>query len=95
MCVSVRSFLPPRASRPRNIGSYVFTATRKTLYIVIIIVIFAENGSFGSYGIICLKLLFAILTKNALFRQRLLRAHILNINMRTFITSAHGHEKDA
>ena len=32
VCVcSVRSFLPPRASRPRNIGSYVFTATRKTL----------------------------------------------------------------
>ena len=32
VCVSVRSFLPPRASRPRNIhvGKYVFTATRKT-----------------------------------------------------------------
>ena len=29
--VCVRSFLPPRASRPRNIGMYVFTATRKTL----------------------------------------------------------------
>ena len=27
VCVSVRSFLPPRASRPRNIGTYVFTAT--------------------------------------------------------------------
>ena len=26
VCVSVRSFLPPRASRPRNIGKYVFTA---------------------------------------------------------------------
>ena len=46
-------------------------------------------------GDICLKLLFAILTKNASFRQRLLRAHILNINMRTYISSAHGHEKDA
>ena len=31
VCVSVRSFLPPRASRPRNIGTYVFTATRKKL----------------------------------------------------------------
>ena len=31
VCVSVRSFLPPRASRPRNIGMYVFTATRRTL----------------------------------------------------------------
>ena len=31
VCVSVRSFLPPRASRPRNIGTYEFTATRKTL----------------------------------------------------------------
>ena len=30
-CVPVRGFLPPRASRPRNIDTYVFTATRKTL----------------------------------------------------------------
>ena len=28
-CVSVCSFLPPRASRPRNIGTYVFTVTLK------------------------------------------------------------------
>ena len=32
VCVSVRSFLPPRTSRPRNIGTYVFTATRKNFY---------------------------------------------------------------
>ena len=32
VCVSVRSFLPPRASRLRNIGTYVFTATRKNFY---------------------------------------------------------------
>ena len=50
VCVCVRSFLPPRASISRNIGTYVFTATRKTLYIGIIIVIFAENASFRSYG---------------------------------------------
>ena len=50
--VSVRSFLPPRASRPRNIGMYVFTATRKTL-LYIIIVIFAENVSFTSFA--CLR----------------------------------------
>ena len=50
VCVSVRSFLPLRASISRNIGMYVFTATRKTLYIGIIIVIFAENASFRSYG---------------------------------------------
>ena len=31
VCMSVRSFLPPHASRPRNIGTYVFTATRKNL----------------------------------------------------------------
>ena len=43
--VSVRSFLPPRASRPRNIGTYVFTATRKTI-LFIRIVILAENASF-------------------------------------------------
>ena len=29
VCVSVRSFLQLRASGPRNIGTYVFTATRK------------------------------------------------------------------
>ena len=81
----------------------------------ILIVIFAENASFRSYGVICLPqmpqntdtngihaawgmtLLFAILTKNASFRSYstfvyLLRAHILNINMRTYITSAHEHE---
>ena len=50
VCVSVRSFLPPRASISRNIGTCVFTATRKTLYIGIIIVIFAENASSISYG---------------------------------------------
>ena len=57
VCVSVRSFLRPRASRPRNIDTYVFTATRKTLLkynIRIIVVIFAENASFRSYGVICL-----------------------------------------
>ena len=47
--VPVRSFLPPRASRPRNIGTYLFTATRKTL-LYIIILIFAENASFRSCG---------------------------------------------
>ena len=41
--------------------------------------------------------LFAILTKNASFRSYgtfayLLRAHICNINMRRYITSARGHE---
>ena len=53
LCMSVRSFLPPRASRPRNIGTYVFTTTRKTL-LYIIIMIFVENVSFRSYGVICL-----------------------------------------
>ena len=32
------------------VGTYVFTATRKTLYIGIIIAIFAEDASFRSYG---------------------------------------------
>ena len=51
VCVcSYYSFLPPRASTPRNIGAYVFTVTPKTLHIAIIIVIFAENDSFRSYG---------------------------------------------
>ena len=51
VCVSVRSFLPPRASRPRNIGVYMFTATRKKTFIV---VVFAKNASFRNYGVICL-----------------------------------------
>ena len=33
VCLSVRSFLPPRVSRPRNIGTYVFTATCEKFYI--------------------------------------------------------------
>ena len=42
-------------------------------------------------------LIVAILTKNASFRSYgtfayLLRAHIRNINMRKYITSARGHE---
>ena len=51
VCVSVRSFLPPRASRARNIGTYVFIATRKKTFRI---VIFAKNTSFRSYGVICL-----------------------------------------
>ena len=44
-----------------------------------------------------MTLLFAILTKNASFRSYdtfayLLRAHIRNINMGMYITSARGHE---
>ena len=44
-----------------------------------------------------MTLLFVILTKNASFRSYgtfayLLRAHICNINMRRYITSARGHE---
>ena len=44
-----------------------------------------------------MTLLFAIITKNASFRSYgtfayLLRAHIRNINMRRYITSARGHE---
>ena len=50
VCVSVRSFLLPRASIYRNMGTYVFTATRKTLYIGILIVILSENASFRSHG---------------------------------------------
>ena len=121
VCVSVRSVLPPHASRPRNIGTYIFTAILKTL-LYIIIVISAENVSFKSYGRhhllalnatnyscatkyryqrnprnVDMTLLFVILTKIASFRNYnalvyLFCTHILNINMRTYITSAHVHE---
>ena len=32
VCLSVHSFLPRRASRPQNIGTYMFTATGKNNY---------------------------------------------------------------
>ena len=51
VCVPVRSFLPPRASRPRCTYS---PRHRKLFYIIIIIVIFAENASFRSNGVICM-----------------------------------------
>ena len=79
-----------------------------------IIVIFAKNASFRSYGVICLPQMHLnpkqrILKesaegwkaidspKNTSFRSYgtfayLLRAHIRNINMRRYITSACGHE---
>ena len=50
MCVSVRNFLSPRASISRNIGTYVFTAARKTLYIGIIIVNFVPTCTIPSAG---------------------------------------------
>ena len=39
VCVSVHSFLPPRASISRNIGTHVFTAKQKTPYIHVAIII--------------------------------------------------------
>ena len=45
--MSVRSFLPLRASGPRNIRGYVRVhRDTKNCFIFIIIVIFAENASF-------------------------------------------------
>ena len=41
--MSVRSFLPPHATKPRNIGTYVFTATRKTI-------LFTRNRSLSNIG---------------------------------------------
>ena len=51
VCLSVRSILLPRASRPRNIGMYVFTVTWKNFYNCDF---FAKNASFRSNGVICL-----------------------------------------
>ena len=48
VCVSVHSFLPPRASRYRCVR--VHGNTGKSF----IIVIFAQNASFRSKGVICL-----------------------------------------
>ena len=36
VCVYVCVCLPPRSSTPRNIGTYVFTATRKKTFIIVI-----------------------------------------------------------
>ena len=47
-------FVPPRASRPRNIGTYVFTAAQK-LYIAIVTVIlmktFCSEATAGVIGL--------------------------------------------
>ena len=55
VCLSVRTFLSPRASRPRNNNFnrcvYVFTVTRKKTFII---VIFDKNASSRSYSVICL-----------------------------------------
>ena len=98
VCLSVRSFLPPRVRRSQYIGTNWFTATQKNL----IIVVFA---SFRSYGVICLPrmspttltpkdayqrdqrkvgntLIFAILTKNASFRSYGIFAYLLRAHIR-------------
>ena len=105
MCVSVHSFLPPRASRPRNIGTYVTCSLEKNL-------IFAKNTLFRSYIQCHLLASNATLTtpetqntdtngihatKNVSFRSYstfsyLVCAHNRNINMRMYITSVCGHE---
>ena len=40
--------------KKKNIVSYVFTVARKTILYIIIMILFAENASFRSYGVICL-----------------------------------------
>ena len=88
VCVSVRIFLPLRASRPRNIGTYVFTVTQKKLFNNIIVIFVAENGSFRSYDVICLPRMPQTTPrpqKTDTFVYILL-AHILNINMRTYVS---------
>ena len=47
VCMSVHSFLPPHAPRLRNIGTYVFTATRKNFYINIYIKKFRQLNRLG------------------------------------------------
>ena len=51
VCVPVRIFWPPRASRPRCTCS---PRHRKLLYNNFYKLIFAKNASFKSYGVICL-----------------------------------------
>ena len=54
----VRSFLLPRASRPRNIGklTYVFTAARKTLlYNIIIVILLKMLRSEATASFACLE----------------------------------------
>ena len=56
MCVCpLCSFLPPHASRLRNIGKYGFTVTRKKFYNSVFDVV--KNSLFRSYCVICLPLI--------------------------------------
>ena len=118
--VSVRSFLPPRASRPRNIGTYVFTLARKNFYnrdfhekclvqklwcnllasYAHQLHLIPNDGYQRNQLKVGKPLIVATLTENASFRSYgtfayLLRAHIRNINMCRYITSARGHELSA
>ena len=88
-------FLPPRASRPRCTCS---PRHRKLFRMPL-----TSYSGATKYGYqqnprnVGMTLLFAVLTKNDLFKSYstfvyLLRKHILNINTCTYTTSAHGHE---
>ena len=50
-CVSVRSFLPPRASRRRK---YRYVRVHRDTEKTFMIMIFTKSASFRSYGVICL-----------------------------------------
>ena len=57
VCVPVRSFCRHVHLDPEIIIgkiTYVFTAAQKTFLYIIIVILFAQNASFRSYGIICL-----------------------------------------
>ena len=51
--VSVRSFLPPHASRSRNIGTYVFAAKRKKTFIIVIFAKMRRSEATASFA--CLE----------------------------------------
>ena len=52
VCLSIRSFLPPRASRPRN--NYRYVRIHRDNETNFYNLIFAKNALFRSYGVICL-----------------------------------------
>ena len=84
--VAVRSFLPPRASISRNIGNSLnYSYYNRDILLKMF-------RSEATAGVICLPRM--PLTAPELQNTDTNGIHADSANMRTYVTSAHGHEKD-
>ena len=84
MCVyvSVRTFLPPRASRPRNIGIRTCSPRHGKK---LLIVIFAKNASLRSYGVINFACLECQTTPEPQNTETTQRGHDITVYMCVYV----------